>query len=185
MPASLPGVRYTKLLIYILTNSLVLIGFSTEPDLQYILCLPLICLRVINPDYSAVLSTMAPNPQLDISNWISLQTQHIHIKLPILILEQDFLPKLLVINMFFKKSWLKTLLLIYLLNPISWLYLITLSHKSAIFYFCPLSNFYPFSLCGRQSLSEGFVFSSINFILSLPLYSSHFHFLTRNSQLTY
>lgn len=107
MPTSLPGVRYTKLLIYILTNSLVLIGFSTEPDLQYILCLPLICLRVINPDYSAVLSTMAPNPQLDISNWISFQTQHIHIKLPILLLERGFLPKLLVIDILFKNPDLK------------------------------------------------------------------------------
>lgn len=91
IPASLPELRsYTKVLNHILTNSLVLIGFWTEPDLQYILNPTPICPSAINPDHYQIPSTMSPTPQHDISNWIAFQTQHMQIKLFILLPRWDF-----------------------------------------------------------------------------------------------
>ena len=96
IPASLPELRsYTKVLNHILTNFLVLIGFWTEPDLQYILNPTPICPSAINPDHYQIPSTMSPTSQHDISNWIEFETQHMQIKLFILLPRWDFLNKFL------------------------------------------------------------------------------------------
>ena len=111
IPASLPELRsYTKVLNHILTNFLVLIGFWTEPDLQYILNPTPICPSAINPDHYQIPSTMSPTPQHDISNWIAFQTQHMQIKLFILLPRWDFLNKFLgrVFFFFFQASRIRT-----------------------------------------------------------------------------
>jgi hypothetical protein len=81
--------QYTHL--FILINSFVLVGLWMEPDMQYVLCFPLICPRVTNSDHYQVPSTMSPTLQLDISNRISFQTQHMQIKLHILLPKWDIL----------------------------------------------------------------------------------------------
>lgn len=96
----------TPLLIHLLNNSLVSAGFWVESDLQCILCAARICPSIINPDHYPVLSTMSPGPWPDI--WIALQTQHIQIKLLILLLKWDFLPKFLVKDIFFQACQLRT-----------------------------------------------------------------------------
>ena len=117
-----------------------LIGFWTEPDPQYILIPTPICPSVINPDHYQIPSTMSPTPQHDISNWIAFQTQHMQIKLFILLPRWDFLnkflgrvffPKLLGLELLGHLSFITD----YLLNPIPWLHVIALSYKSAIFNF--------------------------------------------------
>lgn len=108
IPASLSELRsYTKVLNHILTNSLVLIGFWTEPDLQYILNPTSICPSAINPDHYQIPSTMSPTPQHDVSNWIAFQTQHMQIKLFILLPRWDILNKFLgrVFFFFFSPSF--------------------------------------------------------------------------------
>lgn len=77
----------------------------------------------MNPDHYPIHSTVFPAPKLDISNWISSQIQHMQIKLLILLINWDFLPKFLVKDFLPQASRLWTFetfkpFIDYLLNPI-------------------------------------------------------------------
>lgn len=189
MPASLPGLRRCiNLLMHVLTNSLVSTGCWTELTLKRILYPVLICPRVPNPDHYATPRTMSPVPRLAVSNWLSFQTQQTQIKLLIL-LNCSFAPEFFIKNTFFAKlpgleisELLRHLnLIIDLLIKLHSLIKSNLSvpQKCYLLFLSPclIATYFPYVE------AKGSVCTSINLILSHPLYSPYFHVLIGNPQL--